>query len=50
MAALVCWPNLMIADVSTSDLRPGRDRVPHARRLRWDLRLYDDSASVAEDG
>lgn len=36
----VCYPNLAIANVSTSDIRKPRDRDSHARRTRWILADY----------
>jgi len=35
-----CFPNLIIADVSDSDIRNKRDNIEHAVRMRWDLSLY----------
>ena len=37
----VCQPNLIIADVSTSDIRGGRNQEEFASKMKWDLRLYD---------
>jgi len=37
----VLLPNLVIADVSQSDIRTGRKQADFARIARWDLSLYD---------
>ena len=37
----VCQPNLIIADVSTSDIRGGRNQEDFSLKMKWDLRLYD---------
>ena len=37
----VCQPNLIIADVSTSDIRGGRNQEEFASKMKWDLRMYD---------
>ncbi|MCU0370227.1 MAG: glycosyltransferase family 2 protein, partial [Bacteroidales bacterium] len=39
----VCQPNLIIADVSTSDIRGGRNQEEFSEKMKWDLRLYDRS-------
>lgn len=38
---LVCYPNLVISDVSKSDLRKPRSMIETAKRFRWDLNKYD---------
>jgi hypothetical protein len=40
--ALVMYPNLMIADVTSSDLREGRDMTEHSVKMGWDKSLYDN--------
>jgi hypothetical protein len=37
----VVYPNLVIADVSDSDIREKRNPEEHAKKLRWDLSNYD---------
>jgi GR25 family glycosyltransferase involved in LPS biosynthesis len=37
----VLYPNLIIADVSESDIRVGRKQSEFAKIARWDLSLYD---------
>ncbi len=37
----VLYPNLVIADVSDSDLREKRDMTQHSSLIKWDLSLYD---------
>ena len=37
----VCQPNLIIADVSTSDIRGGRDQEEFSVKKKWNLELYD---------
>jgi len=37
---LVMKPNLIIADIRDSDLREGYDLKDHARKLKWDPKLY----------
>jgi len=37
----VCQPNLIIADVSTSDIRSGRNQAEFSAKIKWDLSLYD---------
>jgi len=39
--SFVLYPNLIIADVSDSDIRGGRDQISHSKRLRWRLKDYD---------
>jgi glycosyltransferase involved in cell wall biosynthesis/GR25 family glycosyltransferase involved in LPS biosynthesis len=39
----VCQPNLIIADVSTSDIRCGRNQEDFSRKMNWDLKLYDQN-------
>ncbi len=36
----VCHPNLVIADVSSSDIHGPRDAVQHAKRMDWNLDDY----------
>jgi len=37
------YPNIVIADVGDSDLREKRNLDEHAKKMRWDLNLYDFS-------
>jgi glycosyltransferase involved in cell wall biosynthesis len=37
----VSQPNLIIADVSTSDIRSGRNQAEFSTKMKWDLTLYD---------
>jgi glycosyltransferase involved in cell wall biosynthesis len=37
----VCQPNLIIADVSTSYIREGRNQEEFSVKMKWDLNLYD---------
>jgi GR25 family glycosyltransferase involved in LPS biosynthesis len=37
----VLYPHLVIADVTESDIRGGRDMVDFAQKMDWDLTLYD---------
>ena len=37
----ICQPNLIIADVSTSDIRGSRDQEEFSAKKRWHLELYD---------
>lgn len=37
----VVYPNLAIADVSTSDIREARSRRIHAKRVGWNLKMYE---------
>jgi len=37
----VAQPNLVIADVSDSDIRQGRNQYELAEKLKWDMELYD---------
>ncbi len=37
----VAYPNLVIADVSSSSIREDRDLNLHAERMRWDLADYN---------
>jgi len=37
------YPNLTIADVSSSDIRGKRDINVHSKNMKWDLNLYDIS-------
>lgn len=37
----VCQPCLIIADVSTSDIREGRNQEEFSAKMKWDLALYD---------
>jgi GR25 family glycosyltransferase involved in LPS biosynthesis len=37
----VLYPNLIIADVSESDIRVGRKQSDFAKIVRWDLNFYD---------
>lgn len=36
----VCYPNLCIADVTTSSIRNGRDQTQHNARMRWNIYEY----------
>jgi hypothetical protein len=38
---MVCYPNLVISDVSTSDLRKPRSMIETAKQFRWNLNDYD---------
>jgi GT2 family glycosyltransferase len=40
-SCFVFTENLMIADVTSSDIREPQDQVKRAKRMRWDLSLYD---------
>ncbi|MBP6872938.1 MAG: glycosyltransferase [Bacteroidales bacterium] len=37
----ICQPNLIIADVRTSDIRGGRDQAEFSKRMKWNLPEYD---------
>jgi GR25 family glycosyltransferase involved in LPS biosynthesis len=37
------FPNLTIADVSTSDIRHSRNMSNHSKIMKWNLDLYDDN-------
>ena len=37
----VCYPNIVIADVRDSDIRPPKDIYQEARLLRWDLKQFN---------
>ncbi len=37
----VCQPCLIIADVSTSDIREGRNQEEFSAKMKWNLDLYD---------
>jgi len=37
------FPNLTIADVSTSDIRSSRNINSHSIKMKWNLDLYDDN-------
>jgi hypothetical protein len=37
------YPNIVIADVRESELRGQRDMTEHAKKMKWDLYLYDFS-------
>lgn len=46
----VAFPNLVIADVSESEIRPSRRPWQHAAKMKWDLALYqtpDHDTSIA---
>ncbi len=35
-----CFPNLVISDVSSSDIRESREIIAHGQRMKWDLSKY----------
>ena len=37
----VSYPNLIISDVTDSDIRTARDQIQIAQKFNWDLTLYD---------
>jgi hypothetical protein len=37
----VCYPNLCIADVTTSSIRNGRDQILHNSTMRWNIYQYE---------
>eukprot|EP01083_Nonionella_stella_P137059 417122_1 len=37
----VLQPNLIVADVRSSDTQGGRDQEIFAQKMRWDMRMYD---------
>jgi hypothetical protein len=39
--AYVCYPNIVIADVTESDIQEGRNMQEHAKCMRWNLADYD---------
>lgn len=41
LSPIVCYPNIVIADVSESDQREGCDQRRFSARRHWDLELYD---------
>lgn len=40
-SCVVIQPNLVIADVTESDIRSARDQTKLSQKLKWDLRFYD---------
>lgn len=44
----VSQPNLIIADVSTSDIRSGRNQADFSAKMKWDLPRYDCSKHEEE--
>jgi len=44
----IAQPNLVIADVNTSDIRPGRNQKDFSEKMKWDPGLYADH-TVAEE-
>jgi len=40
-SVFVCFPNLVIADLSTSDIQKKRDMKEWSKKLRWTLENYD---------
>ena len=40
-SVFVCFPNLVIADLTTSDIQKKRDMKEWSTKLRWDLKNYD---------
>ena len=39
--SFVIWPNLIIADVTDSDIRGKREQGPLSKKLKWNLEDYD---------
>ena len=44
-SVFVCSPNLLIADLSTSDIQDARDMKKWAKQLKWNLDEYEPHAS-----
>ena len=38
----VAFPNLVIADVSKSNIRESRNMAEHAEKMKWDLSFYEN--------
>lgn len=37
----VAYPNIVMPDVSSSNIRGGRDQFSHAKKMRWNINEYD---------
>ena len=43
---LTFFPNLIISDISDSDIRPSRDMSFHSDKMKWNTNLYDFSNEI----